>query len=132
MNRSLIRRHGKAGLLVWLVLPWGMATASPPISDAHASCNEQAVGMDGLADCAEAELARQEARLQAALHRLTGRLPAERAARLQQAQAHWLSWRQSQCAFAADPDSDTLAPMQQLQCHITMTTRRADALASQR
>ena len=78
-----------------------------------------------MVECITAEHARQDKRLNAGYKTLMAKLTPERKKQLQATQRLWLQFRDANCGFYADPDGGSLARIAANQCHLDMTTRRA-------
>ena len=95
----------------------------------YSACVERSNGVTAdMLDCIAAELATQDARLNAAYRTLTSQLGPERKQQLVATQRLWIQYRDANCGFYADPDGGTLATLSSNQCMLDETTRRAAEL----
>lgn len=101
------------------------ATAHEPDLPALQQCQESAIGMDGMRECSEAELQRQQTRLSHARQALLGHLDGTQRQQLPAVERHWEQWRDARCRFQAPDSAGSLQPLQRLQCEIALTGRLA-------
>jgi uncharacterized protein YecT (DUF1311 family) len=123
---------------ITLGLAWALATVTLPLA-AHAqeaqltkqfsACMDKADGVtQHMVECIDAEIKRQDARLNKAYKALVADLNPERKKQLLQAQRAWLKFRDTNCAFYYDPEGGTIARVQAVDCLMTMTANRATEL----
>lgn len=123
---------------ITLSLAWALAAAIMPLA-VHAQeinltkqfsvCMDKADGVtQNMVECIDAEIKRQDARLNKAYKALVADLNPERKKQLLEAQRAWLKFRDTNCAFYYDPDGGTIARVQAVDCMMTMTASRAKEL----
>src|SRR5690606_4679598 len=82
--------------------------AGEAYSASYSACVERSNGVTAdMLDCIAAELATQDARLNAAYRTLTSQLGPERKQQLVATQRLWIQYRDANCGFYADPDGGT-------------------------
>ncbi|OYW27033.1 MAG: hypothetical protein B7Z44_13680 [Caulobacter sp. 12-67-6] len=120
--------------LALATLPLGAAqAASKPANPtpAYARCLATPTGQStlGMIQCAAAELAIQDARLNRAYQAAIARLerPRQKAA-LQKAQRAWIAFRDADCAAFFDEDWGSMARVEANACVVDHTIHRANAL----
>ncbi len=115
----------------------GAARADPPANPAQAhyskaydACLASPGGEStlGMMQCAQAETARHDRRLNAAYAKAMTGLNARQKARLQTAERAWIAYRDADCASFYDEDWGTIAKINAAVCMLDETIRRADAL----
>ena len=124
---------------ITLSLAWALAAATTMPLAVHAQeinltkqfsvCMDKADGVtQNMVECIDAEIKRQDARLNKAYKALVADLNPERKKQLLEAQRAWLKFRDTNCAFYFDPDGGTIARVQAVDCMMTMTASRAKEL----
>jgi uncharacterized protein YecT (DUF1311 family) len=124
---------------ITLSLAWALATAATMPLAAHAQeinltkpfgvCMDKADGVtQNMVECIDAEIKRQDARLNKAYKALVADLNPERKKQLLAAQRAWLKFRDTNCAFYFDPEGGTIARVLAVDCLMTMTASRATEL----
>jgi len=104
--------------------------SEPELSSRYSSCLDRAGGVTiSMIDCIRAELALQDVKLNANYKLLGVNLSSFRKKQLVDAQRAWLSFRDANCAFYADPDGGTLATVMAQDCLLNMTASRANELS---
>lgn len=121
-------------VLALAALPFGAAQAAPKPANptpAYARCLATPAGQStlGMIQCAAAELAVQDARLNRAYQAAIARLerPRQKAA-LQKAQRAWIAFRDADCAAFHDEDWGSMARVEANACVVDHTIHRANAL----
>lgn len=123
---------------ITLGLAWALAATTMPLA-AHAQevkltkqfgvCMDKADGVtQHMVECIDAEIKRQDARLNKAYKALVADLNPERKKQLLEAQRAWLKFRDTNCAFYYDPEGGTIARVLAVDCLMTMTASRATEL----
>ena len=124
---------------ITLSLAWALAAATTMPLAVHAQeinltkqfsvCMDKADGVtQNMVECIDAEIKRQDARLNKAYKALVADLNPERKKQLLEAQRAWLKFRDTNCAFYYDPEGGTIARVQAVDCMMTMTASRAKEL----
>ena len=124
---------------ITLSLAWALAAATTMPLAVHAQeinltkqfsvCMDKADGVtQNMVECIDAEIKRQDARLNKAYKALVADLNPERKKQLLEAQRAWLKFRDTNCAFYFDPEGGTIARVQAVDCMMTMTASRAKEL----
>lgn len=124
---------------ITLSLAWALAAATTMPLAVHAQeinltkqfsvCMDKADGVtQNMVECIDAEIKRQDARLNKAYKALVADLNPERKKQLLEAQRSWLKFRDTNCAFYFDPEGGTIARVQAVDCMMTMTASRAKEL----
>ena len=105
-------------------------TASPRYSPALQQCLEDrpASTTPGQVACVEAEVLRQDARLNRAYRSAMARLAPPQQARLRTARRAWIGFRDADCATRSDPAWGTLSQVDAAFCRLELTAERADHL----
>ncbi|WJJ93967.1 lysozyme inhibitor LprI family protein [Neopusillimonas aromaticivorans] len=120
---------------LFAVLLSGVANAetapdSVQYSKTFTSCMDKSGGVTvEMIDCMNAELVRQDAKLNAEYTLLMGSLSAERKTQLRSTQRAWITYRDENCNFYYDPEGGSLARVQANMCMLQMTAERAGELA---
>lgn len=81
-------------------------------------------------ECIDAETKRQDGRLNKAYKEAMSQLSAERKKQLQQAQRAWITYRDANCGFYADPEGGSMARLVASDCFMSATASRAKELES--
>ena len=106
------------------------ASGSAQYSKTFTSCMDKSGGVTvEMIDCMNAELVRQDAKLNAEYTLLMGSLSAERKTQLRSTQRAWITYRDENCNFYDDPEGGSLARVQANMCMLQMTAERAGELA---
>jgi uncharacterized protein YecT (DUF1311 family) len=124
---------------ITLSLAWALAAAAAMPLAAHAQeinltkpfgvCMDKADGVtQSMVECIDAEIKRQDARLNKAYKALLADLNPERKKQLLAAQRAWLKFRDANCGFYFDPEGGTIARVLAVDCLMTMTASRATEL----
>ena len=124
---------------ITLSLAWALAAATTMPLAVHAQeinltkqfsvCMDKADGVtQNMVECIDAEIKRQDVRLNKAYKALVADLNPERKKQLLEAQRAWLKFRDTNCAFYFDPEGGTIARVQAVDCLMTMTASRAKEL----
>jgi uncharacterized protein YecT (DUF1311 family) len=122
---------------ITLSLAWALATTMPLAAHAQeinltkqfGVCMDKADGVtQNMVECIDAEIKRQDARLNKAYKALVADLNPERKKQLLAAQRAWLKFRDTNCAFYFDPEGGTIARVKAVDCLMTMTASRATEL----
>jgi len=124
---------------ITLSLAWALVAATTMPLAVHAQeinltkqfsvCMDKADGVtQHMVECIDAEIKRQDARLNKAYKALVADLNPERKKQLLEAQRAWLKFRDTNCAFYFDPEGGTIARVQAVDCMMTMTASRAKEL----
>ena len=99
------------------------------LSQEFSICMDKSQGVTvSMIDCIDAETKKQDTRLNKAYKEVMGQLPAKRKKQLQEAQRLWMSYRDANCSFYADPDGGTMATVTANDCYLTATAARAKEL----
>jgi|EndMetStandDraft_8_1072994.scaffolds.fasta_scaffold90358_3 uncharacterized protein YecT (DUF1311 family) len=116
----------------WILLSWSSVCAGDvTYSTEYGRCIDASGGVTAsMNDCTKAETDRWDKRLNATYKNLLASLNPERQKALVAAEAAWLKFRDSNCAFLADPDGGTAAGMASNSCVLRMTAERALELDS--
>ncbi len=123
---------------ITLRLAWALAAVTLPLA-AHAQdanltkqfsvCMDKSGGVtQHMVECIDAEIKRQDARLNKAYKAVVADLNPERKKQLLGAQRAWLKFRDTNCDFYDDPEGGTTARVQAVDCVMTMTANRATEL----
>jgi uncharacterized protein YecT (DUF1311 family) len=123
---------------ITLSLAWALAAAAMPLAaqaqeinltQQFSVCMDKAEGVTQPAvECIDAEIKRQDARLNKAYKALVADLNPERKKQLLAAQRAWLKFRDTNCGFYFDPEGGTIARVLAVDCIMTMTASRATEL----
>lgn len=105
------------------------ADATVRYSKAFTTCMDGSGGVTfDMVECMNAELTRQDAKLNAEYKVLMKSLSTERKTQLRNAQRAWITYRDENCAFYYDPDGGTMARLEANMCMLRMTAERANEL----
>lgn len=105
------------------------AADAEALSNQFNACMDKSGGVtSAMLDCIATETQQQEVRLNKAYQAAMGHLNSPRRKQLQKAQRAWLSFRQSNCRFHADPDGGTMAALTSNDCYMLATASRAREL----
>lgn len=111
----------------------GHAADTAGTSQPFNACMDKSGGVtSAMLDCIATETQLQEARLNKAYQAAMDHLSAPRKKQLRQAQRAWLSFRQANCQFYADPDGGTAATVISNDCYMSATASRAQELEDMR
>lgn len=98
-------------------------------SRSFSTCMDKAGGVtQGMVECIDAEVKRQDVRLNKAYKAVMADLSAARRDELQGVQRLWLKFRETNCRFYADPDGGSMARVEANHCFLSMTAARAREL----
>ncbi|WP_417667327.1 lysozyme inhibitor LprI family protein [Pseudidiomarina sp.] len=89
---------------------------------------QQAVSTLDIVTCISNEYERQDQRLNDNYQQLRGHLSDERRDQLLSVQQIWITYKEANCGFYADPEGGTMARINANSCLLSETTRRADEL----
>jgi len=93
------------------------------------TCMDKSNGVTAnMLDCIGDETKRQDTRINKAYRSLMDQLSPERQKQLQTAQRAWLSFRDANCNFYADPDGGSLARVSASDCFMSATASRSKEL----
>lgn len=131
MKRSFMA--GLASLLVMAGTAYchdSQSTGATTPSKVLDACIAKAAGVDAsIADCSEAEIARQDKLLNTAYKELIGRSDADSKAALQKAERAWIAFRDAQCDYEYKQEGGgTLARVLFSSCRLNFTIERVKAL----
>ena len=115
--------------LTLVSIPQIGATQDIGLSKQFSSCMDKAGGvtMDML-ECIDAETKLQDGRLNKAYRAAMSPLSADRKKQLQQAQRAWITYRDANCGFYADPEGGSMARIIANDCFMSATATRAKEL----
>ena len=120
-----------------LCLALALAIAMPMVAQAqdanltkqYQTCMDKSDGVtQAMVECIDAEVRRQDARLNKAYQELMTDLTTPRKKQLQDAQRAWLKFRDSNCDFYYDPEGGTIARVNAVTCMMNLTASRAKEL----
>lgn len=122
----------------YLVLTFTLLCVSQTISAQNIGLSKQfSVCMDksngvtiNMIECIDAETKRQDARLNKAYKNVMDQLSPERKKQLQTAQRAWITYRDANCQFYADPEGGSLARVSANNCFMSETASRSQELES--
>jgi len=120
-------------LIVFLAagLPALAAAQSKNISKEYDSCMDRSGGVTiEMIECMVQEFKKQDARLNREYKKTMSQLSDERKKALLEAQRAWIKYRDSNCAFYADPEGGSMARVLANSCVLSMTAERADEISS--
>ncbi|MFC7368854.1 lysozyme inhibitor LprI family protein [Vreelandella zhaodongensis] len=89
---------------------------------------QQAYSTLDMVTCISNEYERQDQRLNENYQQLRSQLSSERRDQLLTAQRAWITYKEANCDFYADPEGGTLARINANSCLLNETTKRADEL----
>ncbi len=94
-----------------------------------AACMDKAGGVtQSMVECIDAEVKRQDVRLNKAYKAVMADLSSPRKDELQGVQRLWLKFREANCRFYADPDGGSMARVEANHCFLSVTAARAREL----
>lgn len=118
-------------LALAFTMPMAAQAQDANLTQQYQTCMDKSDGAtQNMVECIDAEVRRQDARLNKAYKELMTDLTAPRIKRLQDAQRAWLKFRDSNCAFYYDPEGGTIARVNAVTCMMNLTASRAKELAS--
>lgn len=126
MKRLYIKRL----LLVATLLTSASSTYGNEYSKSYEACMQQAVSTLDIVTCISNEYERQDQRLNDNYQQLRSQLSSERRDQLLTAQRAWITYKEANCGFYADPEGGTMARINANSCLLSETTKRADELKS--
>lgn len=101
----------------------------PVFSDQLSTCIEETRGVTAVINsCLDAELSRQDARLNAAYQKALGRVAGENESRLRSSQRQWTKYRDASCDFIGSLTGGTVDSIRYLECLVRETSHRANEL----
>lgn len=121
------RLHIKHLLLVVTLLTSGIAYGNE-YSHSYEACMQKAFSTLDIVTCISNEYERQDQRLNDNYQQLRSQLSSERRAQLLTAQRAWITYKEANCSFYADPEGGTMARINANSCLLSETTQRADEL----
>lgn len=105
------------------------ALAKDNYSAAYDACVEKSGGVTfDMVECSNAELSRQDSRLNRAYKSAMSVLTEERKVRLREAQRLWIKFRDADCGIYYNLSGGTMDMINGSGCELSMTQERADAL----
>nr|WP_176704568.1 lysozyme inhibitor LprI family protein [Pseudomonas sp.]QDK64895.1 hypothetical protein pA62H2_p45 [Pseudomonas sp.] len=114
-------------LLIAFLSPYAFAESD--YSPVYTACVSSAGGVtSNLSDCGDAELAKQDARLNKAYKFAMTVLPAENKRKLRDAQVLWVKFRDADCGMNYSLTGGTMDILNGSGCELSMTRERADSL----
>jgi len=103
--------------------------AKSEYSHAYRACTENSGGnTSSLSDCSQAELVKQNARLDKAYESAITVLPVGKMRKLQEGQALWVKFRDADCSMYYSLTGGTMDLLEGAGCELSMTLERADSL----
>ena len=115
--------------LAFLCFSQGISAQDIGLTKQFSSCMDQSNGVTiNMLDCIGAETKRQDLRLNKAYRNIINELSAERKKQLLTAQRAWISYRDANCQFYADPEGGSLARVSASDCLMSMTASRSKEL----
>lgn len=128
-----------SGLLLCALLTVSTALAQEPVAEgqeggAYTSTYGQCMDASGgvtaaMLDCMAAEMQVQDARLNASYQQLLKTSAPTRQEQLKKVQRAWVSFRDLNCDFYAEPDGGSMVTLSVNGCLLEMTAVRADELS---
>jgi len=101
----------------------------PAYADQLATCLEEARGVTAaITSCLDAELSRQDARLNVSYQKALGRVEGESESRLRNSQRQWTEYRDAGCDFIGSLTGGTVDSIRHLECLVRETSHRANEL----
>ncbi|WP_051690205.1 lysozyme inhibitor LprI family protein [Halomonas alkaliantarctica] len=89
---------------------------------------QQAISTLDMVTCISNEYEHQDQRLNDNYQQLRRQLGSERRDQLLTAQRAWITYKEANCGFYADPEGGTMARISANSCLLNETTQRADEL----
>ena len=104
--------------------------ASPALyGESYSLCMDQSDGVTNrMIACIGTEYQRQDRRLNQHYQQVMSSLSSVRKSQLRTVQRKWLTYRDANCQFYADPDGGSLARIEANACLLRMTAERAEEL----
>ena len=119
--------------LIALLLLLASATASPaspgPASSGYSRCLQSALSSVAVLGCMNAELKRVDRQLNRNYRRAMGEIQPFRRDELRRMQRLWIRYRDARCGFFNHRESGSGGRLDEMQCRIDETARRARELA---
>jgi uncharacterized protein YecT (DUF1311 family) len=119
--------------LIALLLLLASATASlaspEPESSAYSACLQSALSGVAILECMDAELERVDRQLNRNYHRAMSEIQPFRRDELRRVQRLWIRYRDARCGFFNHRESGSGGRLDEMQCRIDETARRAQELA---
>ena len=105
--------------------------ASPALyGESYSQCMDQSEGVTSrMIACIDTEYQRQDQRLNQHYQQVMSSLSSTQKSQLRTVQRKWLTYRDANCQFYADPDGGSLARVEANACLLRMTAKRAEELA---
>ena len=98
-------------------------------SESYSKCMDQSEGVTSrMIACIGTEYQRQDQRLNQHYQQVMSGLSSARKSQLRTVQRKWLTYRDADCQFYADPDGGSLARIEANTCLLRMTAERAEEL----
>jgi uncharacterized protein YecT (DUF1311 family) len=120
----------KTVVLTALIVVPMLSTAGDDLTTAaFEQCMGKAHANVDMMDCIDAEIQRQDQRLNKVYKTLGIDLSDERKTQLRDAQRAWIKFRDANCGFYRDPDGGSLAGLLAADCMMRLTADRAQELA---
>lgn len=99
------------------------------LSSQYAACMDRSDGVtQSMVECIDAEVKRQDVRLNRAYKAMMADLPGPRREALRRVQRLWLEFREANYRFHADPEGGSLARVEANHCFLSMTAARVREL----
>ncbi len=106
------------------------AYAEPSYSATYTQCVDKAAGVTAdMIGCVDTEMVQWDKKLNTHYQALKAGLTPVRQKQLQEVQKIWLKFRDSNCAFYADPEGGSLQRVLANNCMLRLTAERAEELA---
>jgi uncharacterized protein YecT (DUF1311 family) len=120
----------KSTLVVGLFVTLSTAfAAEKELSAEYSACLDKARGVTfDMIECITAETGRQDATLNNNYRLLMSKLSSDRKKALLEAERAWITFRDANCQFYADPQGGTSARLSANECVLNATTQRANEL----
>lgn len=135
MKPAFILTSKQHGVHILAALVLSVFSASAAASDGLTTavfdqCMSKAEATVEIVQCIDAELERQDQRLNQVYKALGADLTDNRKAQLREAQRAWIKFRDTNCEFYLDPDGGTMAGILAADCMLRSTADRAEELAN--
>lgn len=115
-------------LLIATLLLVSTVAVSNEKSHSYEVCMQQAISTLDMVTCISNEYEHQDQRLNDNYQQLRHQLSSERRDQLLTAQRAWITYKEANCGFYADPEGGTMARISANSCLLNETTQRADEL----
>lgn len=123
MQRSYIH----CPVLIATLLASGVAYGNE-YSHSYEACMQKAVSTLDIITCISNEYERQDQRLNDNYQQLRSQLSSERRDQLLTAQRAWITYKEANCGFYADPEGGKMARINANSCLLSEASKRADEL----